>query len=727
MHRLLLIFLGLLSTSFVGAQSVDSAETIRVMQQLADNYWRFQAGDSLAWADPTYDDRAWELTSPAEPLIENKALWASGRGWFRLPVKVEKRLVGQDFQLVIEQYGSSEVYLDGRRLAVLQPPGTDSAGSQRIAQLIPFRLTDTSRHLLAVRYWFPRQPVYYANVDINPFKMQLEKRSEAGQNLILSHRWIAGLDYSLAGIFLLLGLLHSLFYRANAAQRINWWLGLMMLAFGAFFLLNGLSALSNTLQLYSLIVLVANLLGYAGLALLLTAVYHYLNRRRGKVYWLISCLLLVDVMYQIVIGPLPEPVAGVAIAASLIEYVRVSWLGKRRGDVDARLPWNSLRIIFFVVLVGFVILIVLAFLSVVLGDVDSLVLMSITTVTVLIALLAIPLGLSLSLVRDYARTYQSLRQKLREVEDLSARTIAQEQEKQHLLAVQNETLEQQVAERTAALQQSLADLRATQAQLIQREKLASLGELTAGIAHEIQNPLNFVNNFAEVSLELVQELDEEHEKEAERDHDLERDLLTDLQQNLAKIGEHGHRAANIVRGMLEHSRVGTGQKQPTDLNALVDEYLRLSYHGLRRAGDPATDKTVNYTLLTDLAGDLPSYSVVPQDIGRVLLNLFNNAFYAVGERQKQETAAYQPTVSVRTQRLGDRLSIQIRDNGSGIPAAVIGKIFQPFFTTKPTGQGTGLGLSISYDIITNGHGGTLTVQSEPGQFTEFTITLPIPA
>ncbi|WP_229367857.1 sensor histidine kinase [Fibrisoma limi] len=359
------------------------------------------------------------------------------------------------------------------------------------------------------------------------------------------------------------------------------------------------------------------------------------------------------------------------------------------------------------------------------GSFQSFVFQSVTTVAALIALLTIPLGLSLSLVRDYARTYQSLRQKLREVEDLSARTIAQEQEKQHLLAVQNETLEQQVAERTAALQQSLADLRATQAQLIQREKLASLGELTAGIAHEIQNPLNFVNNFAEVSAELIQELDDEREKDTDRDPELEGELLTDLKQNITKISEHGHRAANIVRGMLEHSRVGTGQKQPTDLNALVDEYLRLSYHGLRRSGDSAKDKSVNVTLETDFAADLPTLNVVAQDLGRVLLNLFNNAFYAVGEQQKQVGEPYQPTVTVRTRRQDAVVAIHIRDNGSGIPAALMGKIFQPFFTTKPTGQGTGLGLSISYDIITNGHGGMLTVQSESGQFTEFTITLPI--
>ncbi|CCH53091.1 histidine kinase [Fibrisoma limi BUZ 3] len=353
MHRLCLTLFCLLVPFFGVAQSADSTETIRVMQQLADNYWRFQAGDSLVWANPAYNDRAWELTSPAEPLIENKALWRSGRGWFRLPVQMKKRLVGQEFQLVIEQYGSSEVYLDGRRLAVLQPPGGDSAGPQRITQFVPFQLPDTNRHVLAVRYRFARQPVYYANVDLSAFEMRLEKNNEAGQNLISYHRWVAGLDYSLAGVFLLLGFLHLLFYRANTAQRVNFWLGITMLVFGSFFLLSGLSTLVVTLPLYSLIQLVNDLLGYTGLGLLLRSVYYYLNRPRGWIYWLVIGLLLVDASYQIFIGPLAESIAWVPFTAVLAEYVRVSWLGKRRGDADARLPWNSLRIVFFVVLGGF--------------------------------------------------------------------------------------------------------------------------------------------------------------------------------------------------------------------------------------------------------------------------------------------------------------------------------------------------------------------------------------
>ncbi len=285
-----------------------------------------------------------------------------------------------------------------------------------------------------------------------------------------------------------------------------------------------------------------------------------------------------------------------------------------------------------------------------------------------------------------------------------------------------------INQKSNQLEQSLAELKATQTQLIQKEKLASLGELTAGIAHEIQNPLNFVNNFSEVSTELVIELEEEQQK-INRDTELEADLLVDLKQNLQKITHHGKRAGAIVKGMLEHSRASTGERTPTDLNALADEYLRLAYHGLLRSegrtpGDPAKDESANYQLITNFATDLSSVSVVAQDIGRVLLNLYNNAFYAVQQRAQGLGETYQPTVTVSTSQLNGHVEIRVSDNGTGIPESVKGKIFQPFFTTKPTGEGTGLGLSLSYDIITKGHGGTLMVESQDGEGTAFIIQLP---
>ncbi len=315
-------------------------------------------------------------------------------------------------------------------------------------------------------------------------------------------------------------------------------------------------------------------------------------------------------------------------------------------------------------------------------------------------------------------------------------------------------LERQVAERTVELtqqkeelQQTLHELKATQEQLIHAEKMASLGELTAGIAHEIQNPLNFVNNFSELNQELISELKEELDKGNVEEVKL---LVQDIGGNEAKINHHGKRADSIVKGMLEHSRSSTGEKEPTDINALADEYLRLSYHGLR-----AKDKTFNADYKTDFDPTLPPVKVIPQDMGRVLLNLTNNAFYACSERSKKEIGVnkkmdkvgnaedsvsnvdhqirsllsggvetFSPKVIVSSKKTGNKVVISVSDNGSGIPKEIKDKIFQPFFTTKPTGVGTGLGLSLSYDIV-KAHGGELKVESQENVGTTFTLLLPL--
>ena len=287
------------------------------------------------------------------------------------------------------------------------------------------------------------------------------------------------------------------------------------------------------------------------------------------------------------------------------------------------------------------------------------------------------------------------------------------------LTRENKVLEEKVALRTSQLEASITELKNTQAQLIQSEKMASLGELTAGIAHEIQNPLNFVNNFSDVSRELIEEvLVESQKSKDERDDELVQEILSDIDQNLEKINHHGKRADAIVKGMLQHSRSTSGEKEPTDLNALADEYLRLAYHGLR-----AKDKSFNAELVTNFDPDLPKVNVVPQDIGRVLLNLLTNAFYAT-QKRKQSDEDFKPVVELSTALKGISVEISVKDNGSGIPQDIIDKIFQPFFTTKPTGEGTGLGLSMSYDII-KAHGGSLKVDSTPGEGSVFLISLPL--
>ena len=292
---------------------------------------------------------------------------------------------------------------------------------------------------------------------------------------------------------------------------------------------------------------------------------------------------------------------------------------------------------------------------------------------------------------------------------------------------QKQKANQILQEKNSDIKLTLDELKSTQKQLIQSEKMASLGELTAGIAHEIQNPLNFVNNFSEVSNELMDEMNAEIEKGDLKEAKL---IAIDIKQNLEKINQHGKRAGDIVKGMLQHSRSSSGQKEPTDINKLADEYLRLAYHGLR-----AKDKSFNATMKTDYDETIENINIIPQDLGRVILNLITNAFYAVNEKTLSAVATlptgqagptavkYEPTVSISTKKINDKVEIKVTDNGNGIPQNIIDKVFQPFFTTKPTGQGTGLGLSLAYDII-KAHGGELKVETKEGEGSEFIISLP---
>ena len=313
------------------------------------------------------------------------------------------------------------------------------------------------------------------------------------------------------------------------------------------------------------------------------------------------------------------------------------------------------------------------------------------------------------------KRYKSIQEKLlQEVIDRESMEKEKEAEKNLLISQQNEQLEIQVAQRTKELQTSIEDLKATQSQLIQSEKMASLGELTAGIAHEIQNPLNFVNNFSEVNAELIVEMKEELTK-----GNIEEaiNIAKDIADNEQKIIFHGKRADGIVKGMLQHSRSSTAIKEPTDINKLADEYLRLAYHGLR-----AKDKSFNATMKTDFDESIGNINIIPQDMGRVILNLITNAFYVVDEKKKSGIENYEPTVTVSTKKINGKLEIKVSDNGSGMSQKVIDKIFQPFFTTKPSGKGTGLGLSLSYDIV-KAHDGELKVETKEGEGSIFIIQL----
>ncbi|HJS55820.1 MAG TPA: ATP-binding protein [Chitinophagaceae bacterium] len=351
-------------------------------------------------------------------------------------------------------------------------------------------------------------------------------------------------------------------------------------------------------------------------------------------------------------------------------------------------------------------------------------------VIILVLYTGVFLSFPLSLLVYIAMRFKEI---IKEVRENAQQVVKLSDEKKEQALNQQKILQDEVNKQTAELRTTLENLKSTQSQLIQSEKMASLGELTAGIAHEIQNPLNFVNNFSEVNDELLKELKAEAEK-----GNLEevKSIAKDIEFNSEKINHHGKRADAIVKGMLQHSRSSSGIREPTDINVLADEYLRLAYHGLR-----AKDKSFNATMKTDFDESIGNINIIPQDMGRVILNLINNAFYAVDEKRKQMPPSpkgeqgtppfnYEPVVTVITKRLGPpsgdggKIEIKVADNGNGIPQKVLAKIFQPFFTTKPTGQGTGLGLSLAYDIV-KAHGGEIKVHTKENEGTEFIIVLPV--
>ena len=674
------------------------------------NGWRWHPGDEAAWASPTFDDRRWATIHPSFSLSRLARFKANPMGWFRLAFVLDSGLSQKNLAALINQAGASEIYIDGKlwqRLGTVGPNSSlQKAYSPADKDIYLISRLSTGRHVLAVR--LSQQPLpwyvpdhFYSNTPVfklTLFDAQVITREQFRQTY--SHAFG---NYLLVGIFLMLSIIHFMYYRYRR-RRVNLAFGVTMLLEASCILLLESMGLVTDPVLGEWLMIGQGVLFPLFMLMLLITYYIYLGQPLSWFLIVEGSLLLGSRFLSHLIGDegsLILPV--IAMFGLFADGIRVCIQAIREGRTNAWFMLMSILVMVAILLIG----------TVIISWVDDYPVYKGIAIAVinLLFFLTLPISFAIILAREHAQTNRHLEAKLVEVAQLS-------HEKEGILTQQNETLERQVTERTAELTQSLTDLRDTQQQLIQREKLASLGELTAGIAHEIQNPLNFVNNFADVSNELVQELKQEREK-TDRDQALEGEILDDLEQNLQKIGYHGKRASSIVKNMLDHSRTSTGQRELTDINALADEYLRLSYHGLR-----AKDKSFNAQLNTQFDPALSKLNVVAQDVGRVLLNLFNNAFYAVQERQRATPVAYKPAVSVSTQQREGFAEIRISDNGTGIPDAVKEKIFQPFFTTKPTGQGTGLGLSLSYDIITKGHGGSLTLDTKPGEGTTFVIRLP---
>ncbi|RDB02406.1 ATP-binding protein [Runella aurantiaca] len=735
-NRLFILLFLLIPLVHVAAQSIITIDTLPQKGFVLDKNWKWHAGDNPAWADPEFDDSGWSDVNPTDDVGNIPQLTQKNIGWFRTTLELSPMVAQKLTTLLISQSVASEIYINGLPARKIGTVSTDSEATRAVnifktnviglPYSVSFPFVQISIRVAYEHSSFYNRVGFSRNHCLKATVIETSYASDVNKHQ--RHQTYYG--WFQVGVFFILTFLHLSFYILYRTQRAN-----LYFSFTTFFL--GLAFLCipltfdyfENLSDYFVAEFVQTIAFPIAYLFLIRAIYKIYHQPTGILFWLIvvfGVLVVISLFTPYSLGSIWAELGTELLMTA--EVIRVTALALRRHQPGARLIMIGMGIS--------LVMFLLFYIDLLLKNNGSYPLFEQWLggiVTYQIAVLCVPLCISLYLAISFSRTNKELIEKLRENNDLSKKTLAQELEKQHLLAVQNETLERQVKERTAQLEESLEELKATQNQLIQKEKMASLGELTAGIAHEIQNPLNFVNNFSEISIELLDELkeikeDKKTKGEVAQAHELEEELLGDIEQNLQKINHHGKRASSIVKGMLEHSRMGSGERQFTNLNALADEYLRLSYHGLRAKDKGNAADRFNADFKTDFDENLPPIKVVPQDIGRVLLNLINNAFYAVQQKNGADPTdlsdSHHPMVTVSTRKKGNRVEIKIKDNGTGIPDAVKEKIFQPFFTTKPTGEGTGLGLSLAYDIITKGHGGSIDVISTEGEGTTFVIKLP---
>ena len=704
----IIFFIPFVASAALKADSAFRLDSIPALGIVFDKGWKFHAGDDKNWSDPAFNDSSWQNIDPTlligrVPQVSNAQI-----GWFRLKLEVSRPLQGQMIAFQVYQIGASEIYLNGKLICKYGKVSSNYDQEETFnpdGRPLTIQLGNEPEQVIAVRYSFNRQN-WYKGHGLEVFYLAAKRPEFAWSDFDDTTNYFTQRCLVL-GVFAILCLLHFSIYLTYRQRKISLYLSLLNLG-GVCTFANGLMwhflPHANFRFAEGTLFMVAAPCSFIFFLLMVHDLFDHPKKLPFKLLVALSILIiplefLPDYGYtEVYLGS-----CGILV---YIEITRISIIAFKRKKPGSKLFLWGQSIAF------------LSFFSFNVIDIFGLNLSyNLQLIIVDITFLTPSVVFSILLGREFSKTNISLGQQLRQVEELSEKTIAQEIEKQNLLASQNEMLEQQVSERTSELSQSVINLKQTQTQLIQSEKMASLGELTAGIAHEIQNPLNFVNNFSDVSTELMGEMTEELEK-----GDLEevRAIASDVTQNLEKIRHHGKRADAIVKGMLEHSRSSTGKKELTNLNALADEYLRLAYHGLR-----AKDKQFNAELVTRFDNKLPNLDVIPQDMGRVLLNLFNNAFYAVNQKAKTAVADYKPTIEVSTAKENGSILIKVKDNGNGIPEAIKDKIMQPFFTTKPTGEGTGLGLSLSYDIVVKGHGGSINVNTKEGEFTEFVVKLPL--
>lgn len=697
--------------------------------------WEYKQGDNLSWANIDNKDADWKKIDPTKEIYNLPEIYDDKIKWLRLDFQITKKLP-KALGMAVTQAGASQIYLNGKLIHEFGHFDTDPSKVKAfdpLQNLIYLPADSIGNYRLSVRYTL--QPnIRYTDIfglTKNHFFKAILFDLIPTQHAQMNFRvYFKGIDVFILGLMFILFFIHLAFYLFQKKNKL-------FLLFTAYLLCTTILRAFKIIgqnqnyvedRYYTLNI--ANWLLSVVVIFVATIFYNISKERVDKYYYgIIVYFIFYAIISSFSYGIQWQNV--LLLFGTIFNFfvlVRLTRLGIKKGIKG----FGTLSTVLFFAVLGLIcITLSMRFLNygitpIGYNDLKYGISPYFIDAFFNFGSISIPIGLSIFMAIQGNETNKALSKQLAENEALKNKAIDHEREKQLILANQNETLEKQVSERTAELHQSIETLKSTQSQLIQSEKLASLGELTAGVAHEIQNPLNFVKNFSELSVGIAQDLNEELSR-PEVDKAYVEELLHDLTQNQEKINHHGKRIASIVTGMLHHARTSTGKKEPTDLNALVDEFLRLSYHGLR-----AKDSSFNAKIITQFDPTIGKIDVVSQDIGRVFLNLINNAFYAVQLKAKNVKLAdptskselYEPTVTVSTQKIDNTIVVKINDNGTGIPNAIKAKIFQPFFTTKPTGDGTGLGLSLSYDIITKGHDGSLDLISKEGEYTEFIISIP---
>ena len=684
--------------------------------------WLFHAGHDSTWASPEINTTSWKKMKP-EQVSKNMAD-KNGRieGWFRIKLWIDSSFADMPLYHGMFEWSAMDIYVDGSLFESYGNTGINGKAFTNPEQIFRnhlslIHLVTGKEHVVAYHFvnYIPRFPLNLLESELDTYPLHIfltgPKFVELGnagfEKSVIYQTVQITVCFILALLFWLLAFQNPREANLRLIALCTTIFGIATLLFyiayhrkfslGGFITISSLMSLFGALMFMPILVILAKI---------------FTNKIPRKLLVFLSAISVATFYSFAKTNTMLFLIISVLNIATALYYIISSWKSLKGAQ------WAIVT----GVIVTFLWIVVFAIIRS-LEVQNPFMAISYRDITLLGIFLSFPLSLLV---------YVSIRFReiIREVRENAQRVMQISEEKRQQALNQQKTLEQEVKRQTADLTDTLQNLKSTQSQLIQSEKMASLGELTAGIAHEIQNPLNFVNNFSEINTELIDEAGQEIDK---GNVDEVKIILNDIKENEQKINHHGKRDDAIVKGMLEHSRQTKGVKQPTDINMLADEYLQLSYHGLR-----AKDKDFNAIMKTDFDNSIGKINIIPQDIGRVLLNLFNNAFYAVNEKKNaslhssgQASSAgrpYEPTVIVSTKTVkppsgGLGVLLTVSDNGNGIPQNIIDKIFQPFFTTKPTGEGTGLGLSLSYDII-KAHGGEIKVETKEGEGTEFIIQLP---